>query len=135
MSQFPTQAVQMVSADGPSQFVSPSPDLRTRSAQAIGSKNDSLSNEAKMLSFNSKRTRISEDRGHMDVLSSEVQLSDSVCNMKSSRDNISKENVENSHVGPDVAAAIEDLLEQTSKVNFFFSLLLSKVVNQHRLCS
>ncbi|KAI9201150.1 hypothetical protein LWI28_018974 [Acer negundo] len=116
VSQFPTQAALMVSADEPSQFISPSQDLRTPSAQAMGSNNDSLSNEAKMLFFNSKRTRISEDGGHVDHLSSEVHLSDSVCNMKSSRDNTSKDNVEVSHVGPDVAAAIEDFLEQTSKI-------------------
>ncbi|KAL5768631.1 hypothetical protein ACOSQ2_015414 [Xanthoceras sorbifolium] len=117
VSQFPTQAVRMVSAEEPSQFISPSQDLRTTSAQALGSKNHILSNEAEMLSFNSKRTRISEAGGHVDLLSSEVHLNDSVCNVKSRRDNISKENVEVSHVGPDVAAVIEDLLEQTSKIH------------------
>ncbi|KAL5835768.1 hypothetical protein ACOSQ3_015319 [Xanthoceras sorbifolium] len=117
VSQFPTQAVRMVSAEEPSQFISPSQDLRTTSAQALGSKNHRLSNEAEMLSFNSKRTRISEAGGHVDLLSSEVHLNDSVCNVKSRRDNISKENVEVSHVGPDVAAVIEDLLEQTSKIH------------------
>lgn len=127
LSQFPTQAVQMVSPDPPSQIAHQSQDLRTTSAQGVCSKNcspsnpsnaagksDNLISEAKMSSFNKKRTRIAEDRGKTD-LSLEVQLRRSVCTTNSSGHNIQK--LENSHVGPDVAAAIEDLLEQTSKVN------------------
>lgn len=120
VSQFPTQAVRMVSADGPSQFISPLEDLRTTSTQAMvgksdsiaSSRNHSLRDEAKQQSPHWKRARIQEDEGH-DILSG-VHLSDPVCNMTSNGDNILRDEV--SHVVPDVAAAIEDLLEQASKV-------------------
>ncbi|PQM37677.1 hypothetical protein Pyn_12723 [Prunus yedoensis var. nudiflora] len=88
MSQYPTQAVQMISAGNSSECPSQSQDLRTSSGENIGSRNDSLREEASEPSFCNKKARVSEDDG---------------------------EKV--SQVVPDVASAIEDLLEQTSKIH------------------
>lgn len=137
VSQFPTQAFRMVSTDEPSQLTISSQDRRALSAEASGSKNDSticnrkasgskndssignrndsLQDASKKSNNYSKRARISEDEDQRGLLSV-VHLSDPVSTKSSSLDNISKDDREVSHV-PDVAAVIEDILEQTSKVS------------------
>jgi topoisomerase (DNA) II binding protein 1 len=115
-SQFPTQAVRMVSGDGPSCFPSQSQDLRNTASQCIVSRNDHFKEEPKQSSVCNKRARLLEDDDQKDLPSSEIHLRDPICNMNATGDNITKENEEVSHAVPDVAAAIEDLLEQTSKV-------------------
>ncbi|BBG95580.1 transcription coactivator, partial [Prunus dulcis] len=101
MSQYPTQAVQMISAGNSSECPSQSQDLRTSSGENIGSRNDSLREEASEPSFCNKKARVSEDDGEKGLLSSGK----------------SKSSGEVSQVVPDVASAIEDLLEQTSKIH------------------
>lgn len=121
VSQFPTQALQMASANEPSQFISPLDGLRSTSPQAMVHKiddvtrSDSLRDEANQTRAHSKRARILEDEGH-DALPG-VHLKDPHCNMNYNGDSISKDNGEVPHIGSDVAAVIEDLVEQTSKVN------------------
>lgn len=116
-SQFPTQAVRMVSGDGPSCFPSQSQDLRNTASQCIVSRNDHFKEEPKQSSVCNKRARLLEDDDQKDLPSSEIHLRDPICNMNATGDNITKENEEVSHAVPDVAAAIEDLLEQTSKIH------------------
>lgn len=119
VSQFPTQALRMASANEPSQFISPLDGLRSTSPQAMVHKiddvtrSDSLRDEANQTRAHSKRARISEDEGH-DALPG-VHLKDPHCNMNYNGDSISKDNGEVPHIGSDVAAVIEDLVEQTSK--------------------
>lgn len=113
MSQYPTQAVQMISAGNSSECPSQSQDLRTSSGENIGSRNDSLREEASEPSFCNKKARVSEDDGEKGLLSSGVHLRIPVC---TTGDRKVKSSGEVSQVVPDVASAIEDLLEQTSKV-------------------
>lgn len=123
MSQFPTQAVRMVSKDTPSQIPSQVEDMRNSQTESICCKNGNLREEAKQLSF-SKKARVLENVFEKGLLSSETHLSLPLCNMNSAEDNMAKHTVEVSHVVPDVAAAIEDLLEQTSKVKLLIFLEL-----------
>ncbi|XP_031281662.1 DNA topoisomerase 2-binding protein 1-A isoform X3 [Pistacia vera] len=121
VSQFPTQAVRMFSTDELSQLTSSSQDPRAMSSEIIGSKNDSnvgnrndgLRDLSKQSNVYSKRARISEDEGHEGLL---AHFSDPVSTKSSSLDNLLKDDREVSHVVPDVAAVIEDILEQTSKI-------------------
>ncbi|XP_015885769.3 uncharacterized protein LOC107421117 isoform X3 [Ziziphus jujuba] len=115
-SQFPTQAVRMISRDTPSQIPSQLEDMRNSPTESIGCKTGSLREEAEQLSSFSKKARVLENVGKKGLLSSETHLSLPICNMNSAEDNMAKDTDEVSHVVPDVAAAIEDLLEQTSKI-------------------
>ncbi|XP_020411354.1 DNA topoisomerase 2-binding protein 1 [Prunus persica] len=114
MSQYPTQAVQMISAGNSSECPSQSQDLRTSSGENIGSRNDSLREEASEPSFCNKKARVSEDDGEKGLLSSGVHLRIPAC---TTGDRKVKSSGEVSQVVPDVASAIEDLLEQTSKIH------------------
>nr|XP_023887124.1 DNA topoisomerase 2-binding protein 1-A isoform X2 [Quercus suber] len=113
-SQFPTQAVRMVSGDSPSCFPSQSQDLRNTATQCTFSRNDSFKEESEQSSVFNKRAKLLEDDEQKDLPSSKVHLRDPI-NLNAIGDNITKDNGEVSHAVPDVAAAIEDLLEQTSK--------------------
>ncbi|KAF3447039.1 hypothetical protein FNV43_RR12219 [Rhamnella rubrinervis] len=115
-SQFPTQAVRMISRDNSSQFPSLLEEMRNTQTEIFGSRNDSLGEEAKQLSFFNKRARTLENVGEKVLLSSEINLSIPILNKNSTEDNMVKDTADVSHVVPDVAAAIEDLLEQTSKI-------------------
>lgn len=115
-SQFPTQAVRMVSGDSPSCFPSQSQDLRNTATQCTFSRNDSFKEESEQSSVFNKRAKLLEDDDQKDLPSSKVHLRDPV-NLNAIGDNITKDNGEVSHAVPDVAAAIEDLLEQTSKIH------------------
>ncbi|KAL9446584.1 hypothetical protein AB3S75_014286 [Citrus x aurantiifolia] len=120
VSQFPMQAVQMSSADEPSQFINPLGGLQSTSPQTMVHKidditrSDNLRDEANQTSAHNKRARISEDEDH-DALPG-VHLKDPHRNMNYNGDSMSKDNGEVPHIGSDVAAVIEDLVEQTSKV-------------------
>lgn len=120
VSQFPMQAVQMSSADEPSQFINPLCGLQSTSPQTMVHKidditrSDNLGDEANQTSAHNKRARISEDEDH-DALPG-VHLKDPHRNMNYNGDSMSKDNGEVPHIGSDVAAVIEDLVEQTSKV-------------------
>lgn len=118
MSQFPSQAVRTISGDNPSQFPSHSRNIRTSPSRVIGGRNGSVGEGegAKHLSTLSKKARLLEDEVQKCLLSTGVHGSAPVCNTNSGDDNMAKDTNEMSRVVPDVAAAIEDLLEQTSKV-------------------
>ncbi|KAK4572702.1 hypothetical protein RGQ29_030934 [Quercus rubra] len=115
-SQFPTQAVRMVSGDSPSCFPSQSQDLRNTATQCTFSRNDSFKEESEQSIVFNKRAKLLEDDDRKDLPSSKVHLRDPI-NLNAIGDNITKDNGEVSHAVPDVAAAIEDLLEQTSKIH------------------
>lgn len=116
MSQFPTQAVRMISGESPSQFMSQSQDLRNTTAQIGGGRINSFGEEAQQSFDYSKKARLLKTDDQNGLLSSGAHSSDLICNMNLAGANSSKNNGESSHSVPDVAAAIEDLLEQTSKV-------------------
>ncbi|KAM3683038.1 hypothetical protein ACB094_12G115800 [Castanea mollissima] len=115
-SQFPTQAGRMVSGDSPSCFPSQSQDLRNTATQCTFSRNDSFKEESEQSSVFNKRAKLLDDDDQKDLPSSKVHLRDPI-NLNAIGDNITKDNGEVSHAVPDVAAAIEDLLEQTSKIH------------------
>ena len=115
MSQYPTQATRMISGDNSSQFPSESNDLRTIRTEAIG-RSHSSKKEAKVSTFSCKRARLLEDDSDKGLQSSGLNQSDPIGRIISSGNNILQNTGEVSHAVPDVAAAIEDLLEQTSKV-------------------
>lgn len=121
-SQFPTQAARMISRDNSSQFPSLLEDMRNTPTGIFGSRNDSLREEAKQSSFFNKKARTLENVGQKGLLSSEINLSIPIRNMNATEDNMVKDTADMSHVVPDVAAAIEDLLEQTSKVKILVLL-------------
>lgn len=115
-SQFPTQDVQMMSGENASQFITQPQGLRNSSAQNGGSLINSFMEEAQQSIDICKKAKIFKDNDQKSLLSSRVHLSDSTLNMNSTEGDNAKDNGESSHDIPDVAAAIEDLLEQTSKV-------------------
>ncbi|XP_022768095.1 DNA topoisomerase 2-binding protein 1-A isoform X2 [Durio zibethinus] len=122
VSQFPTQAVQMMSVDIPSQFMSQSQELRTqalgvKNGTIIGDRNDGYRDGAKQSIVHLKKARHLEDDGQNGPLASGVHLCEPVLNENSTENNKSKIAGEAAQVLPDVAAAIEDLLEQTSKIH------------------
>ncbi|KAH9691358.1 transcription coactivator [Citrus sinensis] len=120
VSQFPMQSVQMSSADEPSQFINPLGGLQSSSPQTMVHKidditrSDNLRDEANQTSAHNKRARISEDEDH-DTLPG-VHLKDPHRSTNYNGDSMSKDNGEVPHIGSDVAAVIEDLVEQTSKL-------------------
>ncbi|PON91554.1 BRCT domain containing protein [Trema orientale] len=117
MSQFPTQAARMMSGDNPSQFSSQSEDVRTSLTGIVGCRTESFMGGAKHSSVVSKKARLLEDDDQKCLLSSGVRPSVSIRNANSIRESMAEDIDEASHVVPDVAAAIEDLLEQTSKIH------------------
>ncbi|GLT55836.1 hypothetical protein SLA2020_289240 [Shorea laevis] len=125
VSQFPTQAFPMISSDNPLEFTSHSQDHRNAPTQTVNGKNGSIigsgcdgsGNEGKISAFHNKKARLLKDDYQNHLLSSVVNLSNPVWNENSTGSNKVKDTGEVAHVVPDVAAAIEDLLEQTSKIN------------------
>lgn len=120
MSQYPTQAARMVSTAGASQ--SQSHDLKTIDGQSQKDDNrrGSIRKEVKSKSkvMGSKRSKLSTESA---TESSGLRVLDSVCRIISTTENKATEIDLGGGGGvsksvPDVAAAIEDLLEQTSKV-------------------
>ncbi|KAI8004418.1 DNA topoisomerase 2-binding protein 1-A [Camellia lanceoleosa] len=116
LSQYPTQATRMISGDNASQFPSQSQDLRNIQSRAIGT-SDNSREEAKFSSICGKRARLFEEDIDKGILSSGSNHSDPTCKMTSTGNNIPRNTGEVSNAVPDVAAAIEDLLAQTSKIH------------------
>lgn len=106
----------MMSGENASQFITQPQGLRNSSAQIGGSLINSFMEEAQQSIDICKKAKIFKDNDQKSLLSSRVHLSDSTLNMNSTEGDNAKDNGESSHDIPDVAAAIEDLLEQTSKI-------------------
>ncbi|KAG5525116.1 hypothetical protein RHGRI_031707 [Rhododendron griersonianum] len=113
MSQYPTQATRMVTGDTPSQFPSQFQDLRNIQAQASGRSGSSME-EANVPSFHCKRARLLHDDRNKGLISSTSNHSDPT---SSTGNNLLQKTEEASNAVPDVASAIEDLLEETSKIH------------------
>ena len=118
MSQYPTQAAQMISADNGSQLPIQSNDLGGIPTQATCYRNDKFNEEARHSGVHTKRARLLEDESQKMVSPSGAQDMNFISKTNSSRTTVTAVTQETSHVVPDVAAAIEDLLEQTSKVKY-----------------
>ncbi|XP_021718189.1 DNA topoisomerase 2-binding protein 1-A-like [Chenopodium quinoa] len=91
VTQYPTQAATFISMDNSSQFSSQSQDLR---------KENTIHSSKRLRLSESKRISDQDDKTHINSAAVEIRS-----NAK-----------ENGQSVPDVAAAIEDLLEQTSKI-------------------
>ncbi|GMI77118.1 meiosis defective 1 [Hibiscus trionum] len=118
VSQFSTQATQQMFVNVPSQFMSQSQGLMTqdvcvKNGFIIDGRNDGSRDEAKQSNGHLKRARHLED----DVQNaSGVHIRQPILNENSTENDKLKIAGEAAQVLPDVATAIEDLLEQTSKV-------------------
>ncbi|GMN45524.1 hypothetical protein TIFTF001_014708 [Ficus carica] len=117
MSQFSSQAVRTRSGNDPCQFTSQSDNIKKSLSGIIGRRNDSEGEGAKHTSMFSKKARLLEVDGLKSQLSTGLHASVPICNTNSIDDNKAKDKDEMSYVVPDVAAAIEDLLAQTSKIH------------------
>ncbi|KAI3417653.1 uncharacterized protein J3R85_014333 [Psidium guajava] len=113
MTQFPSQIVQTMSGDHPSQFPSQSQDSRITRNQNI----QKFSREETDNSSSSKRARVTPDNAPKDLRSSREHLSYPTSNSDCSKGEKLNNSGEVGDAVPDVAAAIEDLLEQTSKIH------------------
>lgn len=120
-SQFPSQALKIISEENSSQFIGPAESLRVTLSKTLGSNNGSLmgslGEDTRQSNAHCKKARLLDDDRHRKLFSSEVSASDGVCNVSYGSDSIQKDAAEVAIVVPDVAAAIEDLLEQTSKIH------------------
>lgn len=116
ISQYPTQAAQMISADNSSQLPSQYHDLGGTPNEAICNRSDRF-NEATHTGVHKKRARLLEDECRK-IVPPGAQDMDFISKKHSTGTTIAAITKERSHVVPDVAAAIEDLLEQTSKVRY-----------------
>ncbi|MED6208905.1 hypothetical protein PIB30_049542 [Stylosanthes scabra] len=115
-SQFPTQAAQMIS-DLPSQFPSQSQNLTDKVNRGLSRGLASNETDLKLSNIQSKKARLVEEPGLYDKASSAVDSGiHHVKGINFSEDNSVKDAGQVPHAVPDVAAAIEDLLEQTSKI-------------------
>lgn len=112
-TQYPTQACRMMSGDVGSQLPSQSQEFndtsRGKTAAKLDPKNSNDSN---------KRSR-TLDTDSMWCSSSHLSLTESIHRISPPKHNGTGNAKESSLTLPDVAAAIEDLLEQTSKVRLF----------------
>lgn len=116
VSQFPTQAAQMISEDIPSQFASQSQYLGNTQSPSLGGGANNCGADSKLSSGYSKKARLLGDPGPYDKKLSDRNSEVHIYDMNATGDFMLKDVREVSHALPDVAAAIEDLLEQTSKV-------------------
>lgn len=114
MSQYPTQAVKMVSGDGASQLTSQSLDLKClRTELTAGISDRAEADHARRVK---KRAKLSDSDLRNSVLPSIKSPINSICEINTKESFPTEKPVEVSFAVPDVAAAIEDLLEETSKV-------------------
>lgn len=114
MSQYPTQAVKMVSGDGASQLTSQSLDqkcLRTELTCGISDRA-----EADHRRRVKKKAKLSDSDRPKSILPSIKSPINPICEINTKESFPTEKPVEVSFAVPDVAAAIEDLLEETSKV-------------------
>lgn len=112
VSQFPTQAFQISEGSSP-QVATQSQDLRNTTTHARGV--DKIRNEVQESRDTCKKARFSEIDVQEGMLSSRLKLNYSN-NAKHPGGSSSKGDGETSHGVSDVAAAIEDFLDLTSKV-------------------
>lgn len=103
----------MIAGEGESQFPTHSAILRDQSAGT----NSSSMGEVEQISFTNKKRKFLDEPIQKRPIFVGKSLTHFDCNLNSTRETTSKSSVVTSHV-PDVAAAIEDLLEQTSKVKY-----------------
>ncbi|XP_039170840.1 DNA topoisomerase 2-binding protein 1-like isoform X3 [Eucalyptus grandis] len=113
MTQFPSQIVQTISGDHPSQFPSQSQDMRITQNQ----NRHRFSWEEIDNSSSSKKARVTPDNAPKDLCSFREHLSYPTNNSDCSKGEKLNNSGEAADAVPDVAAAIEDLLEQTSKIH------------------
>lgn len=119
MSQYPTQAVRMVSSSDASQLPTQSQDFKTNgSILPDKTRTSSIRKEVKSSVMGSKRSKLSQEGSIKGTLSSGLCSLDPVSRIIPTENKVSEigGGVSKSLV-PDVAAAIEDLLEQTSKIH------------------
>ncbi|KHG06354.1 DNA topoisomerase 2-binding 1 [Gossypium arboreum] len=137
VSQFPTQAAQMMSVDVPSQFTSQPQGLRTQDlgvkmGSIPGDRNNGSRDEAEQSNDHFKRARHLEDDDQNNLLASRVHLCEPFLHENSTGNNKLKNAGEAAQVLPDVDTVI-DLLEQTSKIAGWLtqlSMLLFKIHDQ-----
>lgn len=106
-TQYPTQACRMISGDVASQLPSQSQDFNDTSRRKIAARLD-----PKNSNNCNRRSRTSDTD-----LSSHLSLTESIHQISPTKHNGIENAKESSSILPDVAAAIEDLLEQTSKIH------------------
>jgi len=109
------EAVQMIN-DTPPQFPSQLQSMRNMADKNVDSGDGNHGTHSKISSINSIKARLVEEPGMYNKAPSTVNLGTHVSDLNFSEDNMLKDDREATHAVPDVAAAIEDLLEQTSKV-------------------
>ncbi|XP_038898756.1 DNA topoisomerase 2-binding protein 1 isoform X2 [Benincasa hispida] len=112
VSQFPTQTVQRIASESESQFPIHSAIPRD---QSTGTNSSSIG-EVEQISFTKKRRKFLDEAIQKRSLFVGNSSTHFDCNLNSTKETTSKSSVVTSHV-PDVAAAIEDLLEQTTKIH------------------
>ncbi|CAM8939523.1 unnamed protein product [Rhodiola kirilowii] len=113
VSQYPTQAFQMLSGENPSQCTSQLRDnAKTPSSQATTSASDHFSEEQVHLC---KRARSSEDCGQNRLVSCPVQHKNSTDKDPITENETLQSACNVSHGTPEIADAIEVFLEETSK--------------------
>ncbi|XP_071716119.1 uncharacterized protein [Rutidosis leptorrhynchoides] len=105
MTQYPTQAVRMISTAGTSQSTSQTQDPKN------------IVDQVKDSSVCSKKPRLTKDDIMKGLQSSGSSYIDPVGKITSIENKVTETNGENCKSVPDVATAIEDLLEQTSKIH------------------
>ncbi|KAK7301429.1 hypothetical protein RJT34_12293 [Clitoria ternatea] len=115
VSQFPTQAVRMIS-DVPSQLSSQKQNSRNTENKNVASGVDNHEPDCKIPNTSSKKARLVEESCLYNKMSPAINSDIHVHDKNFSEDNMHKEAGLVCHAVPDVAAAIEDLLEQTSKI-------------------
>lgn len=109
MSQFP-----VTSRDFVSQYPVQSQETQ-KEVQGVGTRNKRIEENVEENPFSGKRARQPEDDSGNGFPSVGVYSTDPSCELKSAAPKMSEDAGELCRV-PDVAAVIEDLLEQTSKV-------------------
>lgn len=114
VSQYPNHSDRITSGDDTSQHLSQSQDLRNM--HTVDS--TVMARDADNYSSGSKRARYLGNDSIKHSLSCVSTIDNSVNRKNHTENNVTENSREVSSVVPDVAAAIEDLLEQTSKVNF-----------------
>ncbi|KAI9097870.1 hypothetical protein K1719_025641 [Acacia pycnantha] len=116
VSHYPNPA-DSISGDDSAQYSSRSQNLRNIPNQNVGSQINNFGVDAKISSVYCKKARLLEESGLYDTVRSAIASATPIDNMSSTGNNMLIDTSEVSPAVPDVAAAIEDLLEQTSKMH------------------
>lgn len=116
-SQFPTQAVQMISEDSVSQLQNQSKEINSVNREAFTARSTARE-EMKYLPTSSKKARLLADEKLKCPLLSLSSQSDAI-SVANPANNRRMESTKDCAIMTDVANLIEDCLEQTSKVHLF----------------